>query len=114
MLPGIRWVLNLKKGILDFAQCTVIHLSSGLAALASAIYLKKSNVPTRSLVTSKGLYFGEIHLFFVQLAAIVAVSIFAFGGAFILLKITDMISSFRVSEADELMGLDQSQHDEEL
>jgi Amt family ammonium transporter len=34
--------------------------------------------------------------------------------AFILLKITDMISSLRVSDADEEVGLDISQHGEKL
>jgi Amt family ammonium transporter len=42
------------------------------------------------------------------------VSVFAFVGAFILLKITDLISPLRVSPEDEIKGLDASQHDEEL
>lgn len=33
----------LKLGVLDFAGGTVVHMSAGLAALASAIYLKKRN-----------------------------------------------------------------------
>jgi len=32
----------------------------------------------------------------------------------ILLKVTDMVSKLRVSPEEELIGLDVSQHDEEL
>lgn len=64
--------------------------------------------------TGNGLFYGETHLFFVHLIALVAVSVFAFFGSFILLKITDMISPLRVSEADETAGLDVSQHGESM
>lgn len=33
------------KGVLDFAGGTVVHMSAGIAALASAIYLRKRNEP---------------------------------------------------------------------
>jgi len=45
---------------------------------------------------------------------LVGVSAFAFFGSLLLLKITDMISTLRVSPEEELAGLDISQHDEEL
>lgn len=65
-------------------------------------------------VTTKGLIFGETGLFFVHLIALVGVSIFAFGGSLLLLKITDMISPLRVSAVEESEGLDWSQHGEKL
>ena len=64
--------------------------------------------------TGNGLFFGETHLFLVQLVALVGVSIFSFFGSLLLLKITDMISPLRVSAADEVLGLDISQHGEKL
>ena len=63
---------------------------------------------------AEGLFYGETGLFVKHLIALVAVSAFAFIGAFILLKITDMISPLRVTPEEELAGLDVSQHDEEL
>jgi Amt family ammonium transporter len=54
--------------------------------------------------TGNGLFFGETHLFLVQLLALVGVSIFAFFGSLLLLKITDMISPLRVSAEDEVWG----------
>ncbi|MDB5154300.1 MAG: ammonia channel protein [Mucilaginibacter sp.] len=64
--------------------------------------------------TGNGLFYGETHLFFVHLIALAAVSVFAFFGSFILLKVTDMISPLRVSEEDETTGLDLSQHGESM
>ncbi|WP_413666402.1 ammonium transporter [Mucilaginibacter sp. Mucisp86] len=64
--------------------------------------------------TGNGLFFGETHLFIVQLVALICVSIFAFFGSLLLLKITDMISPLRVSAEEEEQGLDLSQHGEKL
>ena len=66
------------------------------------------------LVTDQGLAFGETKLFITHLIALVGVSVFAFGGSLLLLKITDLILPLRVTEQDEKMGLDVSQHDEFL
>lgn len=63
---------------------------------------------------ANGLFYGETGLFVKHLIALVAVSAFAFIGAFILLKVTDLISPLRVTPEEELAGLDVSQHDEEL
>jgi len=63
---------------------------------------------------ANGLAYGETGLFVKHLIALVAVSAFAFVGSFILLKVTDLISPLRVSPEEELIGLDVSQHDEEL
>jgi Amt family ammonium transporter len=64
--------------------------------------------------TGDGLFFGHTHLFFVQCIALVVVSIYAFFGSLLLLKITDMISPLRVSAEEEVIGLDISQHGERL
>ncbi|MFT4062340.1 MAG: ammonium transporter [Edaphocola sp.] len=64
--------------------------------------------------TGNGLFFGETSLFVKQMVAMVATSIFAFGGTFVLLKITDIITRLRVAPDEEVMGLDFSQHSERL
>jgi Amt family ammonium transporter len=64
--------------------------------------------------TGNGLLFGESHLFIVHLVTMIGVSVFVFGGTFILLKVTDLISPLRVSEEEEMAGLDISQHGEKL
>ncbi|MCP9765261.1 ammonium transporter [Lacihabitans soyangensis] len=65
-------------------------------------------------VSNQGLFFGETTLFIKHLVALVLVSAFAFIMSFIILKLTDILVPMRVSEEDELMGLDVSQHDEAL
>jgi Amt family ammonium transporter len=67
-----------------------------------------------SVVATNGLAFGETKLFLTHMAALAGVSVFAFGGTFILLKLTDHLTPLRVSEAEEKEGLDWSQHGEKL
>ncbi|MCP9769808.1 ammonium transporter [Lacihabitans sp. LS3-19] len=67
-----------------------------------------------SAVTDQGLFFGDATLFIKHLVALVLVSAFAFIMSFIILKLTDILVPMRVSERDELLGLDVSQHDEQL
>jgi Amt family ammonium transporter len=64
--------------------------------------------------TGNGLLFGETHLFVVHLITMITVSVLVFGGTFLLLKITDLITPLRVSEEEERTGLDLSQHGEKL
>ncbi len=64
--------------------------------------------------TGNGLFYGETHLFFVHILALIGVSAFAFFGSMILLRVANLVSPLRVSLDDELTGLDQSQHDEGL
>lgn len=49
-----------------------------------------------------------------HLMALVLVSVYSFGGAYILFKITNLIIPIRVSEEAEEMGLDWSQHREKF
>lgn len=63
-------------------------------------------------VADEGLLFGGTKLFMMHMLALVLVSAFAFFGSLLLLKITDLISPLRVTEAEEAEGLDISQHGE--
>jgi Amt family ammonium transporter len=64
--------------------------------------------------TGNGLFYGESTLFLTHLSGLGIVVTFAFVGSFILLKVTDLISPLAVSEEEETLGLDVSQHDEQL
>jgi Amt family ammonium transporter len=79
--------------------------------LLTAVFANKN---INSAIQHNGLLFGETKLFFTQLIAIVGVSLFAFVGTIILLKITDLISPLRATESEEEEGLDWSQHGEKL
>ncbi len=73
-----------------------------------------ANTKINAAVPGNGLFYGETKLFMVQLFAMIGVSVFAFLGTFVLLKITDLIMPLRVSEMEEQEGLDWSQHEERL
>lgn len=59
-----------------------------------------------------GLYYGHTTTFFYHMLALVIVSVFSFGGSYILYIITDKIVPLRVSPEDEMEGLDFTQHGE--
>lgn len=65
-------------------------------------------------VEHDGLFFGETTLFVAHVIGLVGATLFTLILAFVLLKLTDLISPLRVSEEEEEIGLDLSQHNEKL
>ncbi|MGN6214066.1 ammonium transporter [Parafilimonas sp.] len=61
-----------------------------------------------------GLLYGGTSFFAHQVLGCFIVVVFALVMSFILFKIVDIISPMRVSEEDEMLGLDVTQHDESL
>jgi Amt family ammonium transporter len=59
-----------------------------------------------------GLFFGNPGLFGVQVLAVLATWVYAFVATLVLLKVLDWTLGLRVSEEEEEMGLDLSQHSE--
>jgi len=59
-----------------------------------------------------GLFFGNPGLFGVQVVAVLATWVYAFVVTLVLLKILDWTMGLRVSDEEEEMGLDLSQHSE--
>jgi Amt family ammonium transporter len=59
-----------------------------------------------------GLIAGQTSTFLYHLLALVIVSAFTFCGSYVLYKITDLIIPLRVTEEQEVLGLDLSQHGE--
>jgi Amt family ammonium transporter len=61
-----------------------------------------------------GLITGSTTLFFNHLIALAIVSVFTFGGSYLLYKVTDKLIPLRVGEDKEDLGLDLSQHGESI
>ncbi|MEE1945438.1 ammonium transporter [Pedobacter sp. KR3-3] len=59
-----------------------------------------------------GLLYGNAEFFFIQLKGALIVIIFSFVVSFVIFKLVNLIQPIRVSEAEEEVGLDASQHDE--
>jgi Amt family ammonium transporter len=61
-----------------------------------------------------GLINGKTETFFAHMAALVIVSVFTFGGSYLLYMLTDKILPMRVTLQEEIDGLDISQHGESI
>ncbi|HVP94386.1 MAG TPA: ammonium transporter [Methanoregulaceae archaeon] len=59
-----------------------------------------------------GLLYGNVHQFLVQIAGAILVMVYAFVASFVLAKIVDRVMGLRVTEEEEYVGLDLSQHGE--
>jgi len=69
-------------------------------------------IATGIFAADVGLVHGQTHVFFVQLVALAIAVPYAFIGSWLLYKLTDAIIPLRVTERQEAMGLDITQHDE--
>ncbi len=59
-----------------------------------------------------GLFYGNPAFFFTQIKGLAIVVTYSFAMSFAIFKFIDFILPIRVSQEDELLGLDASQHDE--
>ena len=77
-------------------------------ALATGLFATKVVNPAGN----DGLFFGNVGLLFTQLIAVVVTAVYALVVTLILLKVIDWTIGLRVSEEDEVMGIDLTQHGE--
>ena len=61
-----------------------------------------------------GLIFGHTATLIAHIIGLGVVSALAFGGSYLLYTITDWITPLRVTEEQEIIGLDLSQHGETI
>jgi ammonium transporter, Amt family len=59
-----------------------------------------------------GLFYGNPNQFFVQAVAALVSIVFAFGVTFVLVKLLSRFMSLRVTDNEEEVGLDISEHGE--
>jgi ammonium transporter, Amt family len=106
------FALELLKGLLgvdDALDVFAVHGIGGIwGALATGLFADFSI----NGIGADGLFFGNPEQFLKQLVAVGAAIAFAGIGSFILLKVVDLTVGLRVPEADEVLGLDPSQHGE--
>ncbi len=69
-------------------------------------------ITTAIFANEVGLIHGETKTFLFHMLALIIVSVFAFGGSYLMYKITDLIVPLRISPHGEKIGLDISQHNE--
>jgi Amt family ammonium transporter len=93
----------------DSLDVVGIHGVGGVIGLLAAGFFASTAVNPGA---SNGLFFGNPSQLVIQIIAIAATIIYTFVITFILLKVIDKLFGLRVTESDELEGLDLSQHGE--
>jgi ammonium transporter, Amt family len=78
-------------------------------ALATGIFASKAINPQGA----NGLLYGNPTQFFVQLLTVIVTIVFAFGMTFMITKILSRLMSLRVTDNEEEVGLDISEHGEQ-
>lgn len=101
--------LKARLGYDDSLDVVGVHGVGGTwGALATGLFASKAINPDGA----NGLFFGNPSQLGVQAIAVLASMVLAFVGTIILLKIVDALMGMRVSDEEEGIGLDLSQHDE--
>jgi Amt family ammonium transporter len=93
----------------DALDVVGIHGVGGIwGALATGLFASKTINPAGA----DGLFYGNPAQFGIQALAVLISVVFAFIGTYVILKLVDGMMGLRVSEEEERMGLDLSQHEE--
>jgi ammonium transporter, Amt family len=98
-----------KLGYDDSLDAFGVHGVGGiLGTLGAGLFAEKLINPAGA----DGLFFGNPHQLVVQIMAIAVVAVYSFVVSIVLLKLIDWTIGLRVTEEEEMMGLDISQHEE--
>jgi len=93
----------------DSLDVVGIHgLGGTWGALATGLFASTAVNPDGA----NGLFFGNPGQLWIQFVSIVATGVFAFVMTFVILKVLDAIMGLKVSDEEEVRGLDITQHSE--
>ena len=121
--PGSAIIIGAGGGILCYAACNLkarlgyddsldvvgVHGVGGIwGALATGLFASTLVNPGGA----NGLFFGNAGQLWIQFVGVVATMVFAFVGTMVILGILNVTMGLRVSDDEEQMGLDLSQHEE--
>lgn len=98
-----------KFGYDDSLDVVSIHGVGGVVGiLATGLLASKAVNPGGA----DGLFFGNPTFFGLQLLTVLAVALFSLIGTYAILRLVDRLVGLRVSQEEEALGLDLSQHNE--
>jgi Amt family ammonium transporter len=102
-------IIKPRLGYDDSLDAFGVHCVGGIwGALATGLFASKLINPD----AANGLFFGNPRQFLIQVIAVAVTLVYSFVGSLILYKVVDWLVGMRVSEKDEIMGLDLTQHNE--
>jgi Amt family ammonium transporter len=107
----VHW--KTKTSLEDTLDVFPCHGIGGLVGMIMTGLLAHQSVNSGN-TTGNGLFFGEFELIKVHMIGLVIVVLFTFVGSLVILKITDLISSLKISPEERELGQDLSQHGENL
>ena len=102
IISNLAISLNKRSGIDDTLDVFPSHGVGGIVGM----------LLTGVLAKEVGLIYGDSTTFLYHLLALGIVTVFTFGGSFLLYKITNVLIPVRVTMNQEIRGLDNSQHGE--
>ncbi len=104
VLCYLAMLFRVKRGIDESLDAWAVHGMGGLwGAIATGIF---------ATVNARGLIMGNVHQFVVQVIGALSALAYAFVMTLIIAKVVDAVMGLRVSEEEEYVGLDVSQHGE--
>ncbi|MEJ2685080.1 MAG: ammonium transporter [Candidatus Sulfobium sp.] len=113
LLAGAVCYLSLnikgKLGYDDSLDAFGVHGVGGILGTLAAGFLAEKVINPSG---ANGLFFGNVHQLFVQGEAVLVGIAYSFTVTLVLLKLIDMTMGIRVSEEEEVLGLDLTQHEE--
>lgn len=114
MIAGVFFNENTLK-VDDPVGAIAVHGYSGSWGLISVGIFSVgmgNGILTDSVYAAEGvgLIYGGISQLLIQIAGVILTFIWAFGVSFVLFKILDVLVGLRVSEKEEIQGLDISEH----
>jgi Amt family ammonium transporter len=112
IISNLMVELRTRSSVDDTLDVFPCHGVGGIVGMILTGVFASKNI--NDAVVDNGLLFGQSKLFFIQLGAMIAVSVFCFVASFVLLKVTDLITPLRVTDKEEREGIDMSQHGESL
>jgi len=102
-------IIKTRLGYDDSLDAFGVHGIGGIVGtLATGIFASKAI----NAAGDNGLIYGNPRLMLVQLAAVTATVLFAFFGTLFLMTVVNAVTRLRVTEHDERVGLDLTQHRE--
>jgi Amt family ammonium transporter len=106
---SIACTLKPKFGYDDSLDVVGVHGVGGtVGALATGLFASKAVNPAGN----DGLFFGNPGQLWIQFVAVIATWVFAVVGTVVILSILKAVMGLRVTNDEERMGLDLSQHNE--
>ena len=101
--------VKVKFGYDDSLDAFGVHGIGGIwGALATGLWANKAV----NSAGADGLFYGNPGQFLIQAKAVLVTLVYSFVVTFVLLKVIDAVMGLRVSEQDETIGLDLTQHRE--